>query len=93
MKRFFLPKPLLWAGLLVVVFVSMAGNCGSKGDEVKQTGEAVTQIAAKNNSALAGQRLKFNGRVNGVCACIQVCNGQGENCTACVCSPAGCGSC
>lgn len=94
MKRLFLIRPLLWAGLLGLVFVGLTGSCAKKDDEVKQIRVAVTELARKNN--LAGTRFRLSGAVTGegnaVCACIKVCSESGK-CTACVCDPgcsAGC---
>lgn len=102
MKRSYYFKPMLRIGLLVLVFVSLSskcpqqGDCSHQGDEVNQAAELIRQHAIKQNPAFRNQRVQFRGTKDGgdgVCACIQVCNSQGENCTACSCSPSGCGSC
>jgi hypothetical protein len=75
------------------------GGEAKQGDEVKQAGAAIRQHAARSNPAFRTGRLRFSGtlgEVGGggdVCICIQVCNSKGENCTACSCSPASCGTC
>jgi hypothetical protein len=45
---------------------------------------------------VSGRGLAIGGvHVDGgdVCACLRVCDGQGNNCTPCSCDPPGCGSC
>jgi hypothetical protein len=94
MRQLFLIRPLLWAGLLGLVFVGLTGSCNSKPDDMKHIGTTVTELARKNN--LTGNRFRLSGAVvgegAGVCVCIKVCDSAGK-CTACVCDPgcsAGC---
>lgn len=53
----------------------------------------------KSKPALRGKKftasMVIDGglNVNDPCACIKVCDGSGNNCTECVCSPAGCSTC
>jgi hypothetical protein len=74
-------------------------NCkrANDGDEIKKATEIIKEYAMKANPALRGQKLRvsmdIDGTVNEVCACIQVCDSKGQNCTACSCSPKNCGSC
>jgi hypothetical protein len=81
--------------LMGVVLVTLLGGCERQGDEVKQAGDAIKQFAAKQN--LRAGRNRFSGIIDGaageVCACLKVCDANGQNCTACSCSPANCGSC
>jgi hypothetical protein len=98
MIRFlFVRSSFLRLSLLGSVLVALAGGCGQQGDEVKQAGNAIRQFAAKQNPALRVGQNRFSGTLNAtdgdVCACMQVCDSHGQNCTACSCSPAGCGSC
>lgn len=61
--------------------------------------EVIRRMAVRANPALRGQNLRINGTlgVNGdgpsSCACFYVCDGNGENCTECICDPEGCSDC
>ena len=92
MKRLFLIRPLLWAGLLGLVFSGLVASCARKEEGWKTTAANVTEIARKNN--LSGNRFRVSGTVlgDGVCACIKVCDSNGK-CTACVCDPGCSASC
>ena len=87
---------LILASLFLICFFS---NCTQtqKGDEVKQAADLIREYALKSNPALKGKKLRvsmtIDGGLNEVCACIKVCDANGNNCTACTCSPANCGSC
>lgn len=97
MKRFFTVTQLRRVSLLGIVLIAVSG-CGREGDEVKQAGDSIRQHAAKQNPAFGAGRIRFSGTIDGagsagVCGCLKVCDSKGENCTACSCSPAGCGTC
>lgn len=90
-----------------IVFILMSfflfavlNSCTPKaqGSEVEQAADLIREYAIKKNPALKGKRLKVNMSIDGVdgaeaCACIQVCDSRGQNCTGCSCSPANCGTC
>jgi hypothetical protein len=87
--------------LIGLLFVAIFNSCvqRQKGNEINQAADLIKEHAIKSNPALKGKRLKVNMSIDGgissndPCACIVVCDGNGENCTSCVCSPANCGSC
>jgi len=98
MKRFLTFTPLLRVSLLGVILITLSGGCSREGDEVKQAGDAIRQHVAKQNPTFGAGRIRFSGTIDGaasdgVCACIQVCDSKGQNCTTCSCSPANCGKC
>jgi hypothetical protein len=82
------------AGMLVVL--TQASCEQHKPTQAPGIGPAIREMAVRAEPRLRGQNLRFSGTVLGVgdgCACLKVCNGAGENCTSCVCSPANCGTC
>lgn len=98
----------LFAGILSILlgFLTLCtfSNCAQQKPEKTSVNEAVNVIkehALKSNPALRGKKMRvnmaidgsFGNSADGVCACIQVCDANGQNCTACSCSPANCGSC
>ncbi len=97
--------PVLLTGILVLSVTACdkadktaAVARSAPGDEIHQTGVALKSFAERSSPAFRNQRLKVFGNIEGgglseVCACIKVCNSQGQNCTACSCSPASCGTC
>lgn len=98
MKRFLSSKPLLWGVLLVVALIAVNGSCSQQDDELTRAADLIRQHAAKQNPAFRHGRIRFSGILDdsgsdGVCACIQVCDANGGNCTSCSCSPSGCGKC
>lgn len=98
MKRQIYKKILLRGGLLVILFIGLGGSCNQPDDELKQTGNLIKKFAIRQNPAFGNRRIRFSGVIDGaggddVCACIKVCDQNGENCTSCVCSPSSCGKC
>ncbi len=84
--------------LLTLLTLGTACTTPQRGDDVASASHAIQSLALKQNPGLRGQRLRVGGVIDsagsdGVCACLKVCDGNGENCTACSCSPANCGSC
>lgn len=90
-------RRFLQLGLLGVAVIVVSGSCAQQRDEVQQVQDAITQYAARQNVPYRNQRFRFSGVIDGAagdgCACLKVCDSKGQNCTACVCSPANCGSC
>jgi len=86
-------------GLIAVLFLGQGCTNPKSGDEIASAGDAIQSHAIKANPALRGQRLRVSGVIDGansadgVCACLKVCDANGQNCTACSCSPANCGTC
>jgi len=84
--------------LLAIFSMSVFSNCSQpkKGDDLKEAAGLIREVAMKANPALKGKKLNvsmvIDGGLNEVCACLYVCDNNG-NCTKCSCSPANCGSC
>jgi hypothetical protein len=73
---------------------SSVGQAGDRGLMLPQFGPAL--LARRQGLFLRGSRWTIGGvGLDGadVCACLQVCDGNGNNCTPCTCDPPGCGTC
>ena len=90
--------------LLGLLFLCTFSNCAQqkpKNNDVNDAINVIKEHVLKSRPALRGKKMRVNMTIDGglsnsadgVCACIQVCDGNGQNCTACSCSPANCGSC
>jgi hypothetical protein len=92
-------KRVMIAGLALFLF--LGGGCTNEPtqNDLQQAGETIREHAIALNPALRGQRLQVSGTIgtieggDDVCACLKVCDANGENCTACSCSPPNCGTC
>lgn len=92
-------KQFVLVGLVVSLFLGQGCANLNSSDDINTASKAIQSHAVKANPALRGQRVRVSGvidgvnSVDGVCACLKVCDGNGQNCTACSCSPANCGTC
>ena len=83
------------------LYRSGRGYAGPGRAGTQTAGQVVAQQSALRFSRrLPGSSLVLRGRLFAIdggsvdsCACWQVCDGTGGNCTPCECDPAGCGSC
>lgn len=83
----------------ILVAFSFLASCQRPRSAEASLGPTIRGIAERAEPRLRGRNLRFTGNIlgidggNGVCACLKVCDANGENCTSCVCDPADCGSC
>jgi hypothetical protein len=79
---------------LTISFVSCTSS--KKEVDLVDAKNAIKNHLLKSKPALRGKNFSIiDGglKADDVCACIKVCDGNGNNCTECVCSPAGCSTC
>jgi hypothetical protein len=84
--------------LTALFFAVVLSNCAQpeKGDELQQGAALLRNYALRSNPSLKGTRFKVDLSIEGAlgdCMCIKVCDANGQNCTACTCTPANCGGC
>jgi len=72
-------------------------NGNEKGDGFGQIEEPIRNKKIKMNLGFRNKPIQIHGFFNSdndsSCACLKVCDGNGENCTSCFCDPEGCSSC
>src|SRR5262245_41838433 len=88
-------KKSLSVVLFLGAILGFVTSCQKKEDSLRDTAERIGAFAESSNPGLRDQPLVVTlerKKVDGVCACMQVCT-KGGNCTGCSCSPPKCGSC
>lgn len=99
MIKIFASKKSILSFTLALAIMLCSCTSSKKEIDIVDAKNAIKNHLLKTKPALKGKKFSINMSIDGglnvddVCACIKVCDGNGNNCTECVCSPAGCSTC